>query len=427
MKYAVSALMYLFLLQIPFSLNAPFALFSNISLVLLTLYALQGTNKKELFSLVKKSKWLLLYCALIAISLMRSGNPDISTFSILFRIVQLILFLFFAMVMSAKTVEWKISKSILYFVVYPNLLLAVTNVFLLYNDIYFFPQAIEDVSYFNKAVVLSSLGFEMERVQFALARGYNNYSSYTGLVVALGSVYIVNFWKERYRIVVLVSTIILYIIVLLVDSRAAIFYPILITLLLMAKKIIRVDLFKAKLLILVCIAGPLLYYILVPLLGSTNFLDLISRSNSDLQTGNSRFLIWGYSIIEFLTPKVDHWFGYGDFGHFTSGVSVAYSTVFSTWTDSVLKTPHNTFLSILFDTGYIGLVIYLTAFISFSNNVQNVKKVDTNIYLFGSVVLFYHFLSSVTETLSGYYYTNYLYLLSLVMIIILSKINENGK
>jgi O-antigen ligase len=156
---------------------------------------------------------------------------------------------------------------------------------------------------------------------------------------------------------------------------------------------------------------------LLPFLGQYDAFSFLSRSSGDLQTGNSRFLIWGISFAEFAQFKPIHLIGYGEYGHLGSGASKLWENIFSNWEDSGNKTPHNTMLVIMFDTGYIGLFFYISLLYGFIAKMIKIwlwQKPQRYLYL--SYFLFM-LLQGVTESTFGFYFFDYLFIFFMIFIV----------
>ncbi|GAB2526989.1 O-antigen ligase family protein [Spirosoma aerophilum] len=267
----------------------------------------------------------------------------------------------------------------------------------------------------KEAVILSYLGIHIDRVQFPLSTGLNNYAVIIGAMFTTCLLLIFVVKVRSSRLFIMSSCIVFFITLLLIDSRASIYYPIIITIVFglyqNSRTFLKLIPYSPTLVVL----GPLFLYLMVPLLMSLPFIDSLTRNSEELATGNSRFLIWSACLLEFIDFKPIHLIGYGYFGHYGSGVSSAWASIFSTWNDEELKTSHNTFFTILFDYGYVGLFVYCALIYNTVKKISLQWKVNKygNLLIFGFFA--FNLLAGITETLIGFYSPNYFILFFLFL------------
>ena len=275
MKYLIPLSFFLFILQVPPALNSAIVVLMYASMMLTVVLCVQYVGVNKLVECIKANKWVIFYAAIITISIFRSGHPSATFFSSATKILQIWTFLVYAISISTYTARWSVNKSVLLVIILPNVGLAITNIILTTAGYSFFPSPIEDLQFHNVAIVLSTFGIDMERVQYALARGFGVYSSYTGLIAVMA--FVLMLYSKRDKAIILFSTIIVYIILLTVDSRTAIFYPVFISVLLFTQRTFGVTTIRPNFYIAFSLVGPLVYYFLVPLISSIGAFDLIAR------------------------------------------------------------------------------------------------------------------------------------------------------
>ena len=386
------------------------------------IYLLYYSVKNPTFSiwlLVRRYPEIFVLLFVIFFGLVRSSGPEFSTAFLWNRGISYIL-LFLGLCVSldyAKKVGFSILDMIANFVVKPFLGFALINFLLWALNIKVKESIVLGDIVDKQAVLLSYLGINVDRVEFTLAAGFNNYA------VIIGGLFTVSLfltYSRQYKRLAQFSVLVSVITLLLIDSRASLFFPILVFFL--------VKLFRNKEVFsrlipyfaLLLLVGPIILVIVMPLLAELPALQSLSRNSEELATGNSRFFIWGICLGEFLQFKINHLYGYGDFGHFGSGLSSIWASFFVTWENAEAKTPHSTLFGVLLDYGYLGLVTYIYVFYTVFKRVQ----ANWHLLLLGNYTVFAFFvftlLVGITETLAGFYIPNFLILFTLVLIISLS-------
>ncbi|HVW97771.1 MAG TPA: hypothetical protein VHA56_17485 [Mucilaginibacter sp.] len=256
------------------------------------------------------------------------------------------------------------------------------------------------------SVTLSYLGFNVSRVMFPFTNGINAYGSLIGAVFAIQLVYVFVLGRKNLVSFIFLGSFIVTL--LLTDSRLAIVFPILVAIgIYFIKK--RKTIKFIRILPWFLIIGPVLLLTLLPLIANNSALQNFSRSSQDLVTGNSRFVIWGFALLELSNFSIFHVVGYGLFGHYASGASLKWAYIFGFSENSIMIHPHNSVLSVIFDYGYIFLILfmyYLTKTVRFCINYWNIKREAVILYLgFFS----YFVVISTTESFFGFYYLNAIY------------------
>jgi hypothetical protein len=370
---------------------------------------------KDVFS---KNKYFFLFILLIIISLLRSGHPELSMKMQFYKIIYLITFLlFFIKLFINYTIENKFTfiENIYNFVIIPFTCHLILNIILSILGVKIGEEVLTGEAITTNSVLLGSIGFNSARIQFPLSGGFNNYAAIVGAILSMSLCYF--FFIKKNQILISINIILSIIVLFFVDSRSCLISPFLVLLLFYGIKNFKKISFLT-LSMLWFFFGTLALIIILPLLAELSFIENITRSASDLATGNARFLIWGIAFLEFLDFKVIHIFGYGEFGHYKSGASIMWSLVFSTFENSELKTPHNTLLIMLFDIGYFGVLIFLIWIMKTMNWVLKYWRNNKNIsFLFLSFFLFHLFVGN-SESLIFFYTTNYFYLFIAIFIAI---------
>lgn len=362
------------------------------------------------------NKLVILYVSIILLSLVRTNNPNSDILFILYNILYYILFVNYFHVGISYYIKTSEDVNYLFnqFIIFPFVILIILNCFLTFLGIRVYEFTISGGESIGDCVLLGYFGIHVSRVEFSLAGGFNNYSSYLGGLMAFACSLFLLKGRKTYKVMFFM---LIMISLMLIDSRSAIYYPILIFLFILFLNRIG----KARnlyFLSFLVILGPLLQTVLLPFLGDNPFFSWLSRGNDELSTGNSRFVIWLISLLHFLDFKIIHLVGYGDFGHFGSKVSLKWSKIFDAWGNSDMKTPHSTLFSLLFDYGYIGVISYLILLCQLFNRIKAIWVINKYIAYPCLAFLIYNIIAGISESLNGIYSPNYFILFLFISIFI---------
>lgn len=409
---------FIILLQVAYLFDSHFLKIIPIIGLLISVLKYLRTNK-TLQHIFKANSLLFAFSLIVVIGVVKNNNPTDTAVYLFYKVVTFILFLivcsllFFKLLNTDKTNS---VKAIGLVIILPFCLLAIANFMLYALDIMLMKSAIGSEEGNFDAILLSYLGVSINRIEFPLAGGLNNYSSYIGAL--FGICLNLYFFSKSYRLLSVFSGVVFFITLLCIDSRAAIIYPILITILIFflnKKKPLKKGFSFLSLLV---VLGPVFIAFLLPLISTIPGLEIISRGDEDLKTGNSRLIIWVIAFAEFVSFKSVHIFGYGEYGHFASGASKKWGVIFSSWENSDMKTPHSTLFSIIFDYGYVGLILYVTLIYSTLEKIRTLWTIKPIIAYVSFSYILYNILSGITETLNGFYFPNYMLLFAMVVILV---------
>jgi O-antigen ligase len=257
----------------------------------------------------------------------------------------------------------------------------------------------------------------VSRVSFPFSVGFNTYGTIVGILLTLGLFGTIEF--DKYRKAMLLGVVLSTWTLLLTDTRSALFYPYLIFFahLLFTKRIKR-----PKLLWIIpgiAAVGPLVFLSVLTLISQIPEISFLSRSSEDLATANSRSLIWFNSSLEFLDFKLLHLIGYGEFGHYESGASKAWGSIFSQWGEAAkMIHPHSIVYSTLFDYGYIGLAVLLTLQFKLIRIIERSWETNRKMCVMSVAFLLYWNLVGITETFTGFYTPNILTLFVTISVLV---------
>lgn len=426
-----NTLIFVIFLNLAAGFIAYFTLFGPLILLFVNIFTL--STSVELPSFVKFSpkftSSLFIYLVLIIISLVRTNIPDMSRFSLFVSILNfvLLLIIFTKVCYIYLFVQKQKLSDFLYDYFYIPL-----GFFVLINFVFWIlgfkpaKDAITGEAVNVQSMLMKYLGVNIDRVQFPFGGGFNGYASIVA-VVFLFSLVLFAIEKRR-NLFVMSNLIISFFSLLLIDSRSSLFYPILIFIYLLLVKN-RKSIYHIRFLILWFVFGPLIMIEVLPAIANISFFEELSRNNSDLLTGNSRFIIWGISFLEFYDFKDMHVLGYGEYGHFASGASLKWSFIFNTFENSELKTPHNTLIVTIFDIGYVGLAFVILVINKFLKVLSIEWKSSKSDCFFTLGYIIFFLLIANTETMLGRYgginFTLFLFMAIAVTIYSQRKYNDH--
>lgn len=273
------------------------------------------------------------------------------------------------------------------------------------------------------AVVLSSFGYAIERVNFLFSKGINGYAVMLGAISSYFTLDMILNKKWSAQNIILYTTLIISI--LLTDARSAIAFPIMI--LIVCYSIMFLNLkFVIRIGAYLFIGIPIIAVIFIPLLAEIEFFNQFARSDSDLFTLNGRLFIWFFAVDEFINFKLIHLVGYGFEGHVSSGASQNWSFLFASFSNPEAVHPHNSLLSITFDLGYTGILLVLIILNQVSSKLTTFYTKNKKEALTFFSLLLYIILISVTESFLTDLYMNGLVLILSYFLFVLSLRTEEN-
>ncbi|AFK05416.1 O-antigen polymerase [Emticicia oligotrophica DSM 17448] len=376
---------------------------------------LKQFNSVSKFCTSKNNKSLIGIMILFLISLVRTSNPSLDFFNILYKFLTNLLMFLYIITIGCKYIRlgtfFEFQNILQKLIIFPFSIFCFINFILYYFQIKL--DLDEAISYqeASPALLLANIGINILRVKYPLATGYNSFASVIGLVFML-QILLILFTK--FSVIRVICLTLLLITLVPIDSRMSIFIPILISLF--------VFLFKGSSFsynrILFSIS-PFIYFIL-PVVLSVIMPILLGNVNN-LQRGDDeseliRFTIWTVSLNFFLSFEIFQLIGYGEFGHFGSNISLQWANIFSSWTNNNLITTHNSIFAILFDMGYIGLICFMQCnfrIIYLIKKLYSLFRLESIIV--GSMLLYCSIVGS-TESLMGFYFPNFLLIFFIVSV-----------
>lgn len=116
---------------------------------------------------------------------------------------------------------------------------------------------------------------------------------------------------------------------------------------------------------------------------------------------NGRMLIWGFAVFDLVNFDPIEILGYGEFGTYHSGLSRNYSFLFEQFDNPLYKSSHNTYLNVVYDYGYIGLIAIILLISKISRGYLHVKNQGK--LRLALLIIFYWLISGHFDTFVGFY------------------------
>lgn len=167
---------------------------------------------------------------------------------------------------------------------------------------------------------------------------------------------------------------------------------------------------------------PFIFITMMGILAQTSIAGQLARGDKgaeNLSTLSARTVIWGECLAAIQDPQLGHFFGYGEHGQATAGVSARYAHIFPDdfYEDDLIVT-HNFFFQAFFDIGYFGVFIMLAAILAAMNNAIYLYNRGFKAALIYIAFLVYFMLSGALESVFGNHFRSY----SMVLIVVCTYI-----
>ena len=223
------------------------------------------------------------------------------------------------------------------------------------------------------AQMLSTVGLNIYRVLFPMAEGINAFGIVSGLgLVTLGP-FVFSKDKSKTKWIARLLAIGSFLAILLTDSRGALFFSVLVILIVFLPSRFFVwarwlPFAISVIPIIIVLLGPTQFaqtlswltrptndidVIRAPLTTDPNCSNLLVEANGFL---SNRPVIWTVVMDEFRPFQLIDLVGYGYRGQTVSGISDEYSCLFQSYAIPKLASAHNNWLQAIVDIGYLGLV-----------------------------------------------------------------------
>jgi uncharacterized membrane protein len=344
----------------------------------------------------------------------RNNNPNTNFSSDLSKVlIYILLFVsFYVTIVASIYRNKKITDVFIWCLFIPLLLLSLFNLIGYYVGISpYTPNTINR----GTSVMLSLIGLDVDRASFPFSPGFNNFGAIMGVLFLFSLSGL--FFVKKFKILFYLGLISSLIIIMFNDTRSALLFSLIIVLLNLLK---RNSPPKWPWFIpLISIIGP--FFIVIPTVLLSNLFDFsfMQRGADDLSSFSGRDLIWFASFSEFISFKPIHIIGFGEYGHFVSGASKAWSFYFETEDNALLTTPHSFFYSILFDYGYLGVLMYFYFQFKLISKLKKYWDISKPISILLLSFFIYWNLIGISESIHGFYTPIFLYYYSAIAILII--------
>lgn len=237
----------------------------------------------------------------------------------------------------------------------PNLIYHAIGLYTVISVALFLLGIVVDDTKHDFSKLLLVFGIEARRQAMGLANGMNASGTIGGLSVFAG---IAIYYSSRLRWLYRLTLSNTYIAAGLFsiaysDTRSAILIVLICLLFsLFPRQLFRLGALPATIAIL---SLPILY--ITASTSSLSFLQGLSREQVSLLS--SREIIWATSIDQILNPQFQHAFGYGYHGAETAGLHFKLQSIFNYDQLQSSHTAHNILLQNFFDSGYLGVTIFV--------------------------------------------------------------------
>lgn len=146
-------------------------------------------------------------------------------------------------------------------------------------------------------------------------------------------------------------------------------------------------------------ALPLLLVLGLRVLGSSELAEELSRSGNDITTATGRTELWQNAWRFLSSWPPESLFGWGAYGHVTSGASLSWYMDFRGTADPIRVQSHSLVLQTIFDSGWFGLAVLVgAAATTFTSLARSASSSTTALVASLAVVL----LCGVTEVAGTY-------------------------
>ncbi len=371
-----------------------------------------------------------LYFALVVLSMLRissvsGGAADnlSATISGLSRVIQynIFLYLFFSHQYRNGENFSKISQQLFQIV-----LLAVVLDVLFYTVLYVGKHDSAPTFGEGDNVLLGAMGVHIEKKNLPYTGAHPNVVGiYAGaLIVVCILALITTKGKGWFRKFLFFSLFVCGLFVVMADSRGTVINIFLATGAVLLFRWLRI-LSQLRWIVILSPLLPFLMLLFLKTFADSSVLNSVSRNEGELESGNSRGMIWDYCVAELMEPKPQHFIGYGINGQYGAGVSPKYSRFFGEGGAANEVVTHNYFLQSLFDIGYIGTFIMLYVIVLGFNNLVFLHKRGSRFALPLLGFFTYYMLSGTSESSIGLYFPTYYMIATMFLLFIFITKDES--
>jgi hypothetical protein len=273
--------------------------------------------------------------------------------------------------------------------------------------------------YVNRSTLLESMGINISKIIFPLTTASTNH--FSGFISMI-TIFLFYISREEYNKKQRKWWFLLFVLfefmLIASDTRTVIFsnFLLLIILILNKKLIANNLLYFAFLLPVVLIVFPLLVNN-----SELSFLSNLFSANggNQIETINGRALFWFPLIQDLGNFKIQHLIGYGGHGNINAKAMNYIVSVVASYENKDIATAHNLYLQMIFDGGYIFIVVFVLVIVkTLKNGLKKFKSTNDSVFLIGNVLIVNFLLCGSSESLWGNYYLPTMIYISVLFIYI---------
>lgn len=233
--------------------------------------------------------------------------------------------------------------------------------------------------------------------------GANSIAAVAGLGVI--SAYFLSRKKRGWRLVPLTLSALSMLVLIACGSRGPLLYTILILMLSVVLPVRWLGRMTATLALLTAVSTPILMFVFISI-ENMGLADLFLRTGGEqLGVGTGRPLLWQAAIATLGSLDPAHLFGYGYGSALVSGAMPAFYLIFNEEAfmrgEPFIPTLHNLGLQLIYDTGYIGLALFVLLIL---RAVKMLRRSDNDsIVRYCLATISYILLSGFTEPVGSIY------------------------
>lgn len=223
----------------------------------------------------------------------------------------------------------------------------------------------DEVGMQNK--MLGLIGLEVSRIAPPFSGGLNNFAVSSSIALAFCAARFSIAESKKNKVIWSLLIITNLTGLVITDSRGA--AVMLAASLLIAYATNRTRLKPGNAIMLIAIGGfvaPIIISQATPVLNYLSTIESLQREGAfanRLGVASGRDIIWSAIIGESLESPINLFFGYGAYGHFTSGASTTYAWIFAGSQEMTRISSHNTSMQLLIDSGIFGVAIWISLWI----------------------------------------------------------------
>jgi hypothetical protein len=380
------------------------------------------SNTKSLKQSVIDTRLVGLFVLLLVVGVVRHNLPNFTNAMVIHRVLSLGIYYLATSHIIRNLLRAGSAVRVINVLLVPFFFLAGLNILFFLVGITREVIVAKDTSVLMAAIGIS----DFSRINFYLVGGVNSYGALNGLCLVVAGLSWI--FKIHTRKSALLFFAVFLIIAFFTDSRGALVFAVLS--IMAAFFYVRKKRFLLlKLSPYLAFFAPFLMFLIFPILAQSDFFSNLSRSDNDLATGNSRFLIWAIIFNDLVNNSSASLFGYGDGGLYLLPSFRFIADLFANYEDIVINS-QNTMLTLLLDFGFATLSLFLVILFKHVSIITKFFNKNPLLLIVLSAMIFYVLLIGITEAIIGMYYQNafvvFIYILCLPFLIKQNSITKSA-